>query len=65
MKKTQVKGDVRIIFYQKMKGGRLFYACFNTAFISKSMLQVIITDYQLLPFMDLTEKLLIISYERP
>ncbi|KAF9593053.1 hypothetical protein IFM89_020060 [Coptis chinensis] len=33
-KPLQVTGDVRVIFYQKMVGGRLFYACFNTAFIT-------------------------------
>ncbi|KAF8378762.1 hypothetical protein HHK36_030111 [Tetracentron sinense] len=38
-KPLQVTGDVRVIFYQKMIGGRLFYACFNTAFIRNSLLQ--------------------------
>lgn len=37
---AQVSGDVRVIFYQKMIGSRFFYACFNTAFIRNSMLQV-------------------------
>ncbi|KAL6136567.1 hypothetical protein ACLB2K_061862 [Fragaria x ananassa] len=37
---VQVTGDVRVIFYQKMNGGRLFYACFNTAFIKNSLLQL-------------------------
>ncbi|KAI6670323.1 hypothetical protein NL676_005208 [Syzygium grande] len=37
----EVTGDVRVIFYQKMKGGRLFYACFNTAFIRNSLLQAL------------------------
>ncbi|MCL7046153.1 hypothetical protein MKW94_024510 [Papaver nudicaule] len=39
-----VSGDVRLIFYQKMFGGRLFYACFNTAFITSSLLQFSISD---------------------
>ncbi|KAK9040413.1 hypothetical protein V6N11_015574 [Hibiscus sabdariffa] len=39
-KPVEVKGDVRVIFYQKMIGGRLFYACFNTAFIKNGLLQV-------------------------
>ncbi|KAF8041465.1 hypothetical protein BT93_A0156 [Corymbia citriodora subsp. variegata] len=43
-KPLHVTGDVRVIFYQKMKGGRLFYACFNTAFIRKSMLQFSLRD---------------------
>ncbi|KAK4778657.1 hypothetical protein SAY86_006185 [Trapa natans] len=30
-KPLQVTGDVRVIFYEKMNGGRLFYVCFNTA----------------------------------
>ncbi|KAK4341698.1 hypothetical protein RND71_040199 [Anisodus tanguticus] len=34
-----VRGDVRIIFYEKLLGGRLFYACFNTAFIRNDILQ--------------------------
>ncbi|KAB1211487.1 Phosphatidylinositol 3,4,5-trisphosphate 3-phosphatase and dual-specificity protein phosphatase PTEN [Morella rubra] len=39
-KPLRVTGDVRIIFYQKMFGGRLFYCCFNTAFIKSSLLQL-------------------------
>ncbi|XP_057967726.1 phosphatidylinositol 3,4,5-trisphosphate 3-phosphatase and protein-tyrosine-phosphatase PTEN1 isoform X2 [Malania oleifera] len=39
-KPLQVTGDVRVIFYQKMIGGRLFYACFNTSFIKNSLLQM-------------------------
>ncbi|XP_019157032.1 PREDICTED: phosphatidylinositol 3,4,5-trisphosphate 3-phosphatase and protein-tyrosine-phosphatase PTEN1 [Ipomoea nil] len=35
----QVTGDVRIIFYEKLIGGRLFYACFNTSFIKSGLLQ--------------------------
>jgi hypothetical protein len=35
----QVSGDVRAVFYDK-NGGRLFYICFNTFFISNSILQV-------------------------
>ncbi|KAK4852589.1 hypothetical protein QYF36_025269 [Acer negundo] len=38
-KPVQVSGDVRVIFYKKMIGSRLFYACFNTAFIKKGLLQ--------------------------
>ncbi|XP_021905399.1 phosphatidylinositol 3,4,5-trisphosphate 3-phosphatase and protein-tyrosine-phosphatase PTEN1 isoform X2 [Carica papaya] len=38
-KPVQVSGDVRIIFYQKLIGGRLFYACFNTSFIKNGLLQ--------------------------
>ncbi|CAK9209916.1 hypothetical protein BDL97_17G006600 [Sphagnum fallax] len=33
-----VSGDVRAVFYDK-NGGRLFYICFNTFFISNSILQ--------------------------
>uniref|UniRef100_A0A2N9GZ33 Phosphatidylinositol-3,4,5-trisphosphate 3-phosphatase n=1 Tax=Fagus sylvatica TaxID=28930 RepID=A0A2N9GZ33_FAGSY len=40
----RVAGDVRVIFYQKMFGGRLFYCCFNTAFIRNSMLQLTVGD---------------------
>ncbi|XP_057967742.1 phosphatidylinositol 3,4,5-trisphosphate 3-phosphatase and protein-tyrosine-phosphatase PTEN1 isoform X3 [Malania oleifera] len=40
----QVTGDVRVIFYQKMIGGRLFYACFNTSFIKNSLLQFSVWD---------------------
>ncbi|XP_075651881.1 phosphatidylinositol 3,4,5-trisphosphate 3-phosphatase and protein-tyrosine-phosphatase PTEN1 [Castanea sativa] len=36
----RVTGDVRVIFYEKMFGGRLFYCCFNTAFIRNSLLQL-------------------------
>ncbi|KAG8477290.1 hypothetical protein CXB51_030827 [Gossypium anomalum] len=43
-KPVEVKGDMRVIFYQKMIGGRLFYACFNTAFIKSSLLQFTIRD---------------------
>ncbi|KAK9272351.1 hypothetical protein L1049_002722 [Liquidambar formosana] len=43
-KPLQVTGDVRVIFYQKMIGGRLFYACFNTAFIRNSLLQFAVRD---------------------
>lgn len=38
-KPVQICGDVRIIFYEKLIGGRLFYACFNTAFIQNDLLQ--------------------------
>ncbi|XP_059449645.1 phosphatidylinositol 3,4,5-trisphosphate 3-phosphatase and protein-tyrosine-phosphatase PTEN1 [Corylus avellana] len=43
-KPLQVTGDVRVIFYQKMFGGRLFYCCFNTAFIRNSLLQFAVGD---------------------
>ncbi|KAF3558503.1 hypothetical protein F2Q69_00016091 [Brassica cretica] len=38
-KPVRVSGDIRIIFYQKMIGSRLFYTCFNTAFITNGLLQ--------------------------
>ncbi|XP_073148412.1 polycomb group protein FERTILIZATION-INDEPENDENT ENDOSPERM-like isoform X1 [Henckelia pumila] len=38
----KIRGDARIIFYEKLIGGRVFYACFNTAFITCSLLQVTI-----------------------
>lgn len=38
-KPVQIRGDIRIIFYEKLIGGHLFYACFNTTFISSSLLQ--------------------------
>jgi hypothetical protein len=34
----QVSGDIRAVFYDK-SGGHLFNVCFNTFFISNSMLQ--------------------------
>ncbi|XP_043723312.1 phosphatidylinositol 3,4,5-trisphosphate 3-phosphatase and protein-tyrosine-phosphatase PTEN1 [Telopea speciosissima] len=43
-KPLRVTGDVRVIFYQKLNGGRLFYACFNTAFITNSLLQFSVRD---------------------
>ncbi|CAK9162966.1 unnamed protein product [Ilex paraguariensis] len=43
-KPVQVTGDVRVIFYEKLIGGRLFYACFNTAFIRNSLLQFSVRD---------------------
>nr|KYP64716.1 Phosphatidylinositol-3,4,5-trisphosphate 3-phosphatase and dual-specificity protein phosphatase PTEN [Cajanus cajan] len=43
-KPIQVTGDVRVIFYEKMIGGRLFYCCFNTAFIRNSLLQLTIQE---------------------
>uniref|UniRef100_A0A0C9S369 TSA: Wollemia nobilis Ref_Wollemi_Transcript_15583_1312 transcribed RNA sequence n=1 Tax=Wollemia nobilis TaxID=56998 RepID=A0A0C9S369_9CONI len=39
-KPLRVAGDVRVVFYEKSIGGRLFYACFNTAFITNSLLQL-------------------------
>ncbi|KAI4352516.1 hypothetical protein L6164_006759 [Bauhinia variegata] len=43
-KPLQVTGDVRVIFYEKMIGGRLFYCCFNTAFIRNSLLQLTVWE---------------------
>ncbi|KAE9466602.1 hypothetical protein C3L33_01487, partial [Rhododendron williamsianum] len=43
-KPVKVTGDVRVILYEKMIGGRLFYACFNTAFIKNSLLQFFVGD---------------------
>lgn len=43
-KPIQVAGDVRVIFYQRMYGSRLFYVCFNAAFIEKGLLQFSTTD---------------------
>ncbi|KAH7852394.1 hypothetical protein Vadar_024292 [Vaccinium darrowii] len=43
-KPVKVTGDVRVIFYEKLIGGRLFYACFNTAFIKSSLLQFSVGD---------------------
>ncbi|XP_020243834.1 phosphatidylinositol 3,4,5-trisphosphate 3-phosphatase and protein-tyrosine-phosphatase PTEN1 isoform X2 [Asparagus officinalis] len=40
----QVAGDLRVIFYEKMFGGRLFYTCFNTAFIENILLQFSVRD---------------------
>ncbi|XP_010317527.1 phosphatidylinositol 3,4,5-trisphosphate 3-phosphatase and protein-tyrosine-phosphatase PTEN1 [Solanum lycopersicum] len=41
---VQISGDVRIIFYEKLIGGRLFYACFNTAFVRNDLLQFSIRE---------------------
>ncbi|XP_065855961.1 phosphatidylinositol 3,4,5-trisphosphate 3-phosphatase and protein-tyrosine-phosphatase PTEN1 [Euphorbia lathyris] len=43
-KPITVKGDVQVIFYMKMIGSRLFYVCFNTAFIKNSLLQCSVRD---------------------
>ncbi|KAI3824080.1 hypothetical protein L1987_05528 [Smallanthus sonchifolius] len=43
-KTLQVTGDVRVTFYEKNLGGRLFYVCFNTAFIENSLLQFSILE---------------------
>ncbi|WCJ25642.1 Phosphatidylinositol 3 4 5-trisphosphate 3-phosphatase and protein-tyrosine-phosphatase PTEN1 [Euphorbia peplus] len=43
-KPITVKGDVQITFYLKMIGSRLFYVCFNTAFIKNSLLQFSVRD---------------------
>lgn len=43
-KPLRLTGDVRIIFYEKLIGGRVFYVCFNTAFITGSLLQFSIKD---------------------
>ncbi|MQL74118.1 hypothetical protein Taro_006461 [Colocasia esculenta] len=49
-KPVQVSGDLRVIFYEKMIGGRLFYACFNTAFIKGSLLQFKLRDLDKVSF---------------
>ncbi|CAI9277430.1 unnamed protein product [Lactuca saligna] len=36
---VKVTGDVCVTFYEKNIGGRLFYACFNTAFIENDSIQ--------------------------
>ncbi|KAG5615033.1 hypothetical protein H5410_014857 [Solanum commersonii] len=41
---VEICGDVRIIFYEKLIGGRLFYACFNTAFIRNDLVQFSILE---------------------
>nr|XP_043606538.1 phosphatidylinositol 3,4,5-trisphosphate 3-phosphatase and protein-tyrosine-phosphatase PTEN1 [Erigeron canadensis] len=41
---TVVTGDVCVTFYEKNLGGRLFYACFNTAFIENSSLQFSLSE---------------------
>ncbi|CAA7055435.1 unnamed protein product [Microthlaspi erraticum] len=43
-KPVRVSGDIRITFYQKMIGSRLFYTCFNTAFITNGLLQFSIKE---------------------
>ncbi|PKA53670.1 phosphatidylinositol-3,4,5-trisphosphate 3-phosphatase [Apostasia shenzhenica] len=43
-KPLQVTGDLRVIFYEKLIGGRLFYVCFNTYFIKGSLLQFSLRD---------------------
>ncbi|KAF8077300.1 hypothetical protein N665_1048s0006 [Sinapis alba] len=43
-KPVRVSGDIRITFYQKMIGSRLFYTCFNTAFITNGLLQFSIEE---------------------
>ncbi|GJY78656.1 phosphatidylinositol 3,4,5-trisphosphate 3-phosphatase and protein-tyrosine-phosphatase PTEN1-like protein [Tanacetum coccineum] len=43
-KRIKVKGDLCVTFYEKNIGGRLFYACFNTAFIKNNLLQFSITE---------------------
>ncbi|KAI7756502.1 hypothetical protein M8C21_014491 [Ambrosia artemisiifolia] len=40
----EVTGDVRVTFYEKNLGVRLFYACFNTAFIENNLLQFSILE---------------------
>ncbi|KAH0464598.1 hypothetical protein IEQ34_007384 [Dendrobium chrysotoxum] len=40
----QVSGDVRVVFYEKLIGSRLFYVCFNTAFIKGSLMQFSVRD---------------------
>ncbi|KAI3503278.1 hypothetical protein L1887_31718 [Cichorium endivia] len=41
---VQVTGDVCATFYEKKIGGRLFYACFNTAFIENNSIQFSIME---------------------
>ncbi|CAI0453904.1 unnamed protein product [Linum tenue] len=48
-KPVELSGDVRIIFYEKMIGGRLFYVCFNTSFIKNSLLQVLLIENPFTP----------------
>ncbi|GJR46221.1 phosphatidylinositol 3,4,5-trisphosphate 3-phosphatase and protein-tyrosine-phosphatase PTEN1 isoform X2 [Tanacetum coccineum] len=36
--RIKVNGDLCVTFYEKNIGGRLFYACFNTAFIENKLL---------------------------
>ncbi|XP_072978217.1 phosphatidylinositol 3,4,5-trisphosphate 3-phosphatase and protein-tyrosine-phosphatase PTEN1 [Typha angustifolia] len=43
-KPLQMVGDLRIIFYEKMIGGRLFYLCFNSAFIRSCLMQFTLRD---------------------
>ncbi|KAI3503277.1 hypothetical protein L1887_31717 [Cichorium endivia] len=43
-KTINITGDVCVTFYEKNIGGRLFYACFNTAFIDDSSIQFSITE---------------------
>ncbi|XP_054788660.1 phosphatidylinositol 3,4,5-trisphosphate 3-phosphatase and protein-tyrosine-phosphatase PTEN1 isoform X3 [Prosopis cineraria] len=43
-KPVQLTGDVRVIFYQKLMGSRLFYCCFNTAFVRNGLLQLKMKD---------------------
>ncbi|KAL7609955.1 hypothetical protein Lser_V15G12967 [Lactuca serriola] len=43
-KPVQVTGDVCVIFYEKNIGGRLFYACFNTAFIENDSMKFSIKE---------------------
>ncbi|XP_020593607.1 phosphatidylinositol 3,4,5-trisphosphate 3-phosphatase and protein-tyrosine-phosphatase PTEN1 isoform X2 [Phalaenopsis equestris] len=40
----QVAGDLRVVFYEKLIGSRLFYVCFNMAFIKGSMMQFSVRD---------------------
>ncbi|GKE08735.1 phosphatidylinositol 3,4,5-trisphosphate 3-phosphatase and protein-tyrosine-phosphatase PTEN1 isoform X2, partial [Tanacetum coccineum] len=41
--RIKVNGDLCVTFYEKNIGGRLFYACFNTAFIENNLLHFSIT----------------------
>lgn len=43
-KPVQLTGDVCIIFYERLIGGRIFYLCFNTSFITSSILQFTTKD---------------------
>lgn len=39
-----ITGDIRVTFHEKMIGGRLFYACFNTTFTEDSSLQFSLSE---------------------
>nr|GEU34550.1 phosphatidylinositol 3,4,5-trisphosphate 3-phosphatase and protein-tyrosine-phosphatase PTEN1 isoform X2 [Tanacetum cinerariifolium] len=43
-RRIKVTGDLCVTFYERNIGGRLFYACFNTAFIEDNLLKFSITE---------------------